>query len=179
METKLIVNDDGYSIFENDKLIMKFDENKVIRFRNMKNVLSEYDKNGMCIHSKDNINEFWAEYNEHKKLVHCIFKTIYSSFLYEYRYSVRLAEKGYSRHIPCKEIWIEYDENDNEAHFKADTGFETFSAYDDYNRIIYHKCISDEDPFEIWIEYDEVNKMVYYKTVKENGDTIYLNSRLY
>ena len=180
METKLIVDENGYSIFEDDELIMKFDENKTIKFKKLKNGgLAEYDKNGMCIHSKTLDEECWAEYNEHGKPVHYIFVAAFYNTKYNYRYSIRLATRGYSRNIHCKEVWIEYDKNNNEIHFKTDTGFETFSKYDDYNRIIYHKCISDEDPFEVWIEYDEVNNMVYYKRVKENEDTIYLDSIYY
>ena len=172
METKLIVNDDGYSIFEDDKLIMKFNEDGVIRFKNIDNVLNEYDKNGMCTYTKTSTFEGWAEYNEHRKPVHYIYK-----YPYSYRYSAIIAGEGYCKEISCHEVWIEYDENDNEIHFKTDTGFETFSNYDDKGRIVYHKCISD-DPFETWVGYDKVKHIAYHKTFYE-GKYHYSDSNYY
>ena len=173
METKLIVDENGYSIFEDDELIMKFDENKTIRFKKLKNGgLAEYDKNGMCIHSKTLDEECWAEYNEHRKPVHYIYK-----YPYSYRYSAIIAGEGYCKEISCHEVWIEYDENDNKIHFKTDTGFETFSNYDDKGRIVYHKCISD-DPFETWVGYDKVKHIAYHKTFYE-GKYHYSDSNYY
>ena len=59
------------------------------------------------------------------------------------------------------EVWMEYDENDLEIHFRSslggDLGVELWWEYDERGNMIHHR---KDNGFQLWLEYDEDNTVI-------------------
>lgn len=60
------------------------------------------------------------------------------------------------------EAWMEYNENNRMTHYKDNSSEDNY-IFNEYDNLVYHKCIRYNDIYEEWFGYDHRGYNDYYK----------------